>query len=249
MRKYILPYKVGSKSVKALKEMLRIKSLKLEGSKVRGTKDTVVVNWGSRKDHPILHSEATILNPPEAIQSASNKLTAFRRMQEAGVTVPPFTDNKRDAADWKLTVARAVLNGHSGEGISLHKRGEELPDVPLYVKYIPKEHEYRVHVWKDEVIDIRRKALRNDYEGEADWKVRNYDNGFIFAKEIGHQPHHSVVDQSIAAIAALGLDFGAVDIVFNTEQQVSYVLEVNTAPGLQGSTVNNYAQKIVEMEG
>jgi D-alanine-D-alanine ligase-like ATP-grasp enzyme len=39
------------------------------------------------------------------------------------------------------------------------------------------------------------------------------------------------------------LDFGAVDIIYNAKRNECYVLEVNTAPGLEGTTVEKYATK------
>jgi D-alanine-D-alanine ligase-like ATP-grasp enzyme len=42
------------------------------------------------------------------------------------------------------------------------------------------------------------------------------------------------------------LDFGAVDVIWNEKQQRAYVLEVNTAPGLEGQTVDDYARGIKE---
>jgi hypothetical protein len=38
----------------------------------------------------------------------------------------------------------------------------------------------------------------------------------------------------------LELDFGAVDLIWNENQNVVYVLEVNTAPGMEGTTLENY---------
>jgi D-alanine-D-alanine ligase-like ATP-grasp enzyme len=46
---------------------------------------------------------------------------------------------------------------------------------------------------------------------------------------------------SVEAVAALGLDFGAVDIIEDKEGNF-YVLEINTAPGLEGHTVTSYAK-------
>ena len=43
-----------------------------------------------------------------------------------------------------------------------------------------------------------------------------------------------------------GLDFGAVDVLWNERQQKAYVCEVNTAPGLEGITLDNYLKEIKE---
>ena len=46
---------------------------------------------------------------------------------------------------------------------------------------------------------------------------------------------------ALAAMVASGLDFGAVDVIWNSRRLEAYVLEINSAPGLQGQTVENYA--------
>ena len=49
----------------------------------------------------------------------------------------------------------------------------------------------------------------------------------------------------MAAVAAYGLDFGAVDVVEDTVGRC-YVLEVNLRPGLNKDMVLYYAERIVE---
>jgi len=53
------------------------------------------------------------------------------------------------------------------------------------------------------------------------------------------------VDAAVAAITALGLNFGGVDLIeMDRVDGGSVVLEVNSAPGLQGATAGFYAQSI-----
>ena len=47
------------------------------------------------------------------------------------------------------------------------------------------------------------------------------------------------------AIKVLGLDFGAVDIIYNKQEDKWYVLEVNTAPGIYGTTLDKYVNAIM----
>ncbi len=63
---------------------------------------------------------------------------------------------------------------------------------------------------------------------------------FVFARG-GVEAPEDVKTQAIEAIRALGLAFGAVDVIWNEKQQKAYVLEVNTAPGLCGQTLEDYA--------
>ncbi len=69
--------------------------------------------------------------------------------------------------------------------------------------------------------------------------VRNHDNGWVFCRQDVHPPDE-VINQSIEAVRALGLDFGATDVGWNEYYQKACVFEVNTAPGLEGTTLENY---------
>lgn len=71
--------------------------------------------------------------------------------------------------------------------------------------------------------------------------MRNHANGFIFAHE-GVDIPDDVKELAVGAVAALDLDFGAVDLI-QTKMGKWYVLEVNTACGLAGTTLKKYAEQ------
>src|SRR3546814_16818410 len=57
-------------------------------------------------------------------------------------------------------------------------------DAPLYVVYEPKKQEYRVHVLNGKVVDVQRKARVKDFpDDKVNWKIRNHDNGFTYARD------------------------------------------------------------------
>jgi glutathione synthase/RimK-type ligase-like ATP-grasp enzyme len=241
MRAFVYPYRKGSKSVKALKRAIGAKSIKIEGSRFRPTPNKVVINWGSSS------CPVGCINPAKAVADASNKLTAFNILKEAGVSIPLHTACKQDAQAWvdegKTVVVRHLLQGSCGDGIEILK-GAALPVAPLYVQYIPKKEEYRVHVMNGEVIDVQRKMRNRSVADDAvNWQVRNHDNGFVFGRE-GVILSDQAAREAIGAVAALGLDFGAVDIIYNEHINKMYVLEVNTAPGLEGTTLETYTAGI-----
>lgn len=254
MRAFIYPYKKGSRSAKALAQAVGGKQIKLEGSRYQPRNTHLIVNWGNSKGPQDWGGGySRWLNPVMSVVVAANKLAAFRALQEAGVPIPEFTTDVQVALGWGCDfMARTKLTGHSGDGCHFIKHnapdGEEqyLPmDAPLYVKYIKKKEEYRVHICLGEVIDIQQKKKRNGVE-DANFQIRSHANGWVFARD-GINPDDSIREHAIAAVTALGLDFGAVDIIWNAHQGQAYVLEVNTAPGLEGSTINAYANKIKEL--
>jgi glutathione synthase/RimK-type ligase-like ATP-grasp enzyme len=199
----------------------------------------IVINWGSSQAPEFSLAGVTLLNQPAAVGAASNKLKAFEKFKEAQIPTPEWTTDKAVAASWDHTLfARTKLTGHSGEGIVVCPKGEDIVDAPLYTYYIFKEREYRVHVVREAVIDVQRK-IKDPQRVPTSWKIRSHENGFIFARN-GVDSDEKRDKIAVAAIKALGLDFGAVDMIADNFGNY-YVLEVNTAPGLEGQTVDNYA--------
>ena len=239
----IYPYKKGSKSAKALAKALNTKQLKLENSKFKPKVGDIIINWGA-SDMPAQFQPVTILNHPEDIKRMSNKKTFFEHMsQEDGIRIVPFTSDRQVALQWirdeKVVVCRTILNGHSGRGIVIASTEDEVVDAPLYTQYVKKKEEFRVHIFNNKVFDVQRKAKRNDAE-EVNWQVRNHDNGFIYQRNDINVPD-DVLHQAKECFEASGLAFAAIDIIWNEHQKHAYVLEVNTAPGLEGTTLDNYA--------
>lgn len=212
------------------------------------TNSDVLVNWGSTGNMPLKADK--ILNNPKSVQLASNKYYAFTALAGLDVHIVPWTANKAVAQEWQdagsTIVVRTVLTGHSGKGIIIVEKGQPIPDAPLYTKYIFKEKEYRVHATRSKVIDTQRK-VRDPIREPISWKIRSHDNGFIFQRN-NIQPSEIRDELAMSAIKVLGLHFGAVDIVEDKHGKF-YILEVNTAPGLEGQTVEAYTNALKELAG
>lgn len=209
-----------------------------------------VINWGNETVPAFYRtgSSSGIKNIPANVRVAQNKLETFRRLQANNVSIPPFTTDRASAQVWlnegHEVLVRTLLESSGGRGIEVYSdRRSQIPRAPLYVQYIKKMNEYRVHVFNGQVIDITEKKRRREFDGERDAHIRNLDNGYVFVRD-NVQAHESVGPLAIAAVQALGLDFGAVDIIYNRRRNQAYVLEVNTAPGLEGTTVERYADAI-----
>lgn len=253
---YIYAHNAGSEGAKLLKEAMGIQRIKNENSKFRGSPNKVVINWGSSALPPEV-LKSTVLNRPDRVTEAINKLSFFRKVSRVNTGyVPAWTDNTNTALEWlgqgSVVCARTILNGSSANGLVVMepKHPEGFVRAPLYTLYIPKEEEYRVHVVRGRVIDVQRKTLKKDFadekakKGEAiNWRIRNLENGFIYQRE-NVNPKDSILNLAVAVVQACELDFGAVDIVVHRKSGLPYALEVNTAPGIQGTTVENYARAL-----
>lgn len=238
----IIPYRQPSRSAKALAKELGGRRVDLRLPPQRGD-NAILINWGNVKE--ALAWGDLVLNPARALKTVTNKKNFFLLMKEHDINlIPPFWLSREIPENMYPIVCRTNLAGHSGDGIVMADSPSQLVDAPLYVRYIKKKDEYRVHVGKGrdgEVVQIslQRKARRLDCK-DPDWRVRNHANGFVFVRnEV--KPPESVVEAAKSALRATGLDFGAVDVIWNEEQEKSYVLEINSAPGLEGQTITDYA--------
>jgi glutathione synthase/RimK-type ligase-like ATP-grasp enzyme len=245
MKVRVLPYKGYSESAKELVRALGPKAiLKSQRTPIHAqVRKKVMVNWGNSSPAFSL-TGVTVLNKPQAVANASNKLTALRIMKEAQVNVPDFSVNRSDAETWideeRIVLCRTLLRANSGRGITIAKEVDQLIDAPLYVKYIRKEKEYRLHVFNGAVIDMVEKRRRSGFEDNPSYNkyIRSYEQGWVFVRD-DIAITEATKTEAIKAVRALGLDFGAVDIVMGPKNK-PFVLEVNTSPGLQGTTLSSY---------
>ena len=176
---------------------------------------------------------------------AANKLLAFQAFQDSNVSIPEWTTDKNVAIAWnKDYLARTLLRAHSGKGIVYVEAGQEPPFARLYVQYKKKKHEYRVHVFQSTVIDVTQKKRRQGFENRNN-QIRNHQNGWVYCRENIQEPE-GIRQLALNACTALGLNSGAVDIIWNERENRCYVLEINSAPGIEGTTCKKYSTKIIE---
>lgn len=207
-------------------------------------KGGVVLNWGNAK-YPLMKAPVQKwINPPEAVNTAIDKLRTFKALEKAGVLHVPFTTSKEAAAKWQAegrTVFARTTKGRSGHGITVVTPDVALPDSPLYTLYVKKLQEFRVHVIFNKVVDVAEK--RRERGEEHDTMIRSHERGWVFCRKDVVEPA-TLRETAVEAIKALGLDFGGVDIIWNKHQNKCYVLEINTAPGLEGTTLESYANAL-----
>lgn len=247
MNTLLYPYNGGSKSAKALAAEMGIKRIRRTNSTYTGEAGDVVINWGCTK-LPLWRGGVKIINNPANVLVTHNKLTFFEACYRVGLQdiVVPYTVDKDRAFKWLedgyIVIARTKLTGHSGAGIEVLEGDGGWIDAPLYTRYIDKRDEYRIHIYQDAIIDMQQKKLKHGAEGG--WFIRNKKTGYAYCREDIVVPLE-VKQAAFEAMEVSGLDFGAVDVIMETtHNQSAYVLEINSAPGLEGQTVKSYAKAI-----
>jgi glutathione synthase/RimK-type ligase-like ATP-grasp enzyme len=180
-----------------------------------------------------------------------NKLVQYQWFKDNEIPALEYTDNPQVANGWLdegFTVfGRKYLNASCGKGIVVYEpQGEEKLQIhPVYTKYKKKKREFRVHVFKDQVVSVVEKRKRKGFEGERDTKVRNLANGYVFCQTVENEPE-GLRTLALQAAKVSPSDFRGVDIGYNQLKDELFVIEVNSAPGIEGTNVNKYLEAIVQ---
>ena len=185
---------------------------------------------------------------PFVLNAGTDKLTQLTLFKQNDIPCPEFTTDRATAVAWLAdgaVMCRKLLRSSEGKGIVVADTADKVVDAPLYTKYFKKKREFRVHVLNGNVIDVQEKRKRKDHGGERDTHVRNLANGYVFCRGDIVEPTGL---RQVAAKAAtvLGYTVGAVDVAYNEHYDKLCVLEVNACPGMQGSTLENYANGIAD---
>lgn len=201
-----------------------------------------VVSYGvtvSGVDVPVLNANAGVFNKFEELACLSNH----------GLLVPPFSLDGSGlefpilGRRFKHSKARDIIAILQNDREFEWRRAGRASDY--FVHYVPIDREFRVWGYRQRPLATYEKMLRWPERYRA--IGRNFDNGFAF--EFVAEPMAGLKELGCAAIHALDLDFGAADILLGMDGLL-YVLEVNTAPGVQGSRqcTTALARKIARWE-
>lgn len=177
---------------------------------------------------------------------AVDKLQQYKWFQQQGLSALEFTTQQSVAKEWSnngvVVIGRKLLNASCGAGIEVFDN-QTPSGCPVYTKYKPKKREFRVHIFKDKVVAIVEKKLRS---GHAASKIRNLANGYVFCQDISLDGslRSRIEVLGLAASKVCNSDFKGVDVAYNEKNDDLFVIEVNSAPGIEGSNVDKYVKVI-----
>lgn len=238
----LLAYASNSKGATRLAETLGIKKIRRDSndSSFNSQDNEVVINWGNSTENLPDHCRDIVnwINPPECVDVTIDKAICFEQLKEAGVPTPEFFFDANSAADHLIkgghgVVIRDTVHGMQGNGISYAYDVLSLKRAPLYTGFFKHEAEVRVHVVNGKVVELHDKT-------GAGFKGTHTGNAYNLDKE-ARTMLSSIAQQ---AIKAVGLDMGAVDLLWNDEFDDAVVLEINTAPTMVNGTLTAYDEAI-----
>lgn len=216
-----------------------------------------IIRWGSRTHIP--RTPARIVQPKQAIANASDKFGALQTLADTdGVRVPNFTQDRAEIQNPAVCnnpaeqVTWPVLGrdqSHAGgtdiELLMQYRDAYLVSGKHHYVDYLPTEHEFRMHVVDGEVIKVHQKLLRREADMYPGY-IRNEDNGWVFLNPREPTPPEEL---ALNTADALGLDIAALDVIREEGTGDHYVLEVNSAPGLDEPNMRRYGDALADIAG
>jgi len=189
----------------------------------------LIINWGAPRV-----GSGLCLNHPDKTINARNKLAATHTFAEAGLPVKhPYSKD-----DDVPVPAMARKRFHqSARGLWVCETQDALTNAwragaDYAQELINIKMEYRIHVFQGEIIRYCRKLPSVDNPG----RIRAIRYGWRFRGLRQERWRRSICRISKAALEALDLDFGAVDIATDTDGN-NWLFEVNTAPGIDRSSL------------
>lgn len=211
-----------------------------------GSRCDYLIRWGTRSGAGYTPREG-VVNSRSSLRNNSNKLDSLRQLESAGIRVPDYTtdrDDFGDVIDYPLVGRNESHTRGEDINLILQWRDAYLTENDYFVEYIPTDLEYRMHVVDGEVIAVHEKRLRSEEDNHP--FIRNHETGWVFVEPRAERPPDSL---AIDAVGALGMDFGAVDVVREEETGDHYVLEVNSAPSLEEANLERYGEALADMVG
>lgn len=212
-------YTQKDKTWKPLKSIMKI----LEG-------DNNIINWGN---HIFREDEYFDLNVPSAISRTSNKRTARQILQTTGIAVPKtyFDENLSWTKTAKYPIIVRPEHHLKSKNFDVMKNELELTaflwgKADWYASEVfRKTNEYRVHTAHGKVLLVNEKPF---YTGDVATEAQVNTRDWWALRWSAFNP--KICQEALKATEALGLDYAAVDVMYNAEDGSLAICELNTDP-------------------
>jgi hypothetical protein len=185
-----------------------------------------------------------------------SKFEELKRLQEAGVRVPPFTSDLTVAKQWEAQgISTFGRNWEHTQGKDIVGRDSaQWPYKNYWVQIIPNVlQEWRIQVFDGKCIGQGLKFyVESTVTRRTTLPIRNRSTGWRM--EHASSPPGELVEESLKVVKAMGFLYGAVDALWAKIQStnvlpfspthVPYILEINCRPGMDDWTADQYARAI-----
>ncbi len=203
-----------------------------------------------RLEYKVYRSDKVIPNRQHIrYGDARDKLHQYKFFRKNELNFPWFSESKEQTKKMmeggaiQSVLCRVLLRGQEGHGIVIADQPEDLVDAPVYVQYREKTIEYRVNLFRGKVVNVREKRRKIGFEG-GEPRIRNTENGYVYCLPVKVIPQ-LVITSAVRAAKVTDSDIVGVDVAYNANNGEHFIIEVNSAPSMEGVTVEDYANAII----
>jgi hypothetical protein len=208
------------------------------------------IRYGHTGENPHWREiKRTLLNAPSFIDTCSNKLRTskyFLLDRPESFDFPVFHPCSEVPSKYPVII-RKTLIGSGGIGIVVvRSQAEFMPHTRngyYWTEFVNLSREYRVHMLGNTMSRIFEK-LPTDPNNKDELPIRNLSRGYHFSLLSGTSGFEGLRTVCAELASKMGNYFYGLDIGWNRDTKRYFVIELNSAPGLNEHTANEYAQFI-----
>ena len=172
------------------------------------------------------------INSAGAVATCVRKPRTFDALIKAKVATVEYCTNKADIPKhWDWVVIRDKINGRKAEGLHYHENNDQVPNGVLFSEYFEHKYEYRIMVFKNEIVGRYYKA-----EDNGDWYFNKQP-----AKAFEVMDEHC-----LRAAKAIGIDYVGFDVVANNKKDFR-ILEANSGPRITDEAENAIVEYFINL--
>jgi len=240
------------------------KRLQLTMKRQRAKPD-FIVNVGETAQ-PAGVEDVRIFNKPGLVSRSSNKRGCRVLFKEKGVPAPSLWLSVDEIAAGAYPVVGRTTHHSKAQGFWFCKTKAEATKAAAegathFLKFVKNTLEFRVHIFAvreeaEEIEDQYRsiklsQKIPRDASVDNNAIIKNHDSGWVFNYTGGKTAEAGAARAAAKkAMAAAGLQWGAVDVMVSKDDGQPYVLEINSAPCLtdeQANTASVYADWVLHL--
>lgn len=193
-----------------------------------GDSKVKIVNVGYTTDMGMPNNDfVTWINRPNFVIQMMQKLKMLNHLKSA-CRIPEFTKSLSEALSWSTPIGYSEMS----DTVHLSDNLGYFGGATFWMKYKPHKAQYRVHMVRQEVINVDIRMPDLDVNPAAlslkGKMIRNKHNGWFWSNLAGKgDVPPDVIYQARLAMAASALDFAAVTVLYNKSEGRGYVYEVD----------------------
>lgn len=191
------------------------------------------------------------LNSSDFIRILVDKKRFSDLLLEHQIYTPNFSKNLEEIKDFPIVI-RETLHSSKGRGIHIVETRENFDKIWnnrfYWTNYIQMKYELRVHILGGKIVKVFKKCWHNENKEEEKYPIRTNENYSFVLQNMEKYKKLPKLVEKLSEI--FGNDcFYSLDLGWDDHKKDYFILEANSAPGLNSLTCKLYAEFFIERLG